>query len=177
MQMLIAGFGGQGVLFLGKVIATVGMLEDKYVTFSPSYGPEMRGGTANCSVCIDEEEIGSPVVNNPKTLIALNTPSYNKFIDLVKENSNVIIDNSLVDISNNNINNNINILSIPATKIATDNNLNGLANIIILGYLLKINKFTSLDSLKNALTKCIPKSKNHMLLPNIKALEIGYNYN
>lgn len=176
MQMLIAGFGGQGVLFLGKIIATVGMLENKNVSWLPSYGPEMRGGTANCSVCVQDDEIGSPVVTSPKLLIALNKPSYDKFINSAYTNAKVLIDTSIVDVSNFDIRDDITIIDIPATKLANQYNLEGLANIIILGYLFKIEKFTSFEILKKSVEKCIPKSKKHLLLPNIKALELGFNY-
>lgn len=176
MKLLIAGFGGQGVLFLGKIIATVGMLENKNVSWLPSYGPEMRGGTANCSVCIQEDDIGSPVITSPKFLIALNKPSYEKFINTTQPNAKVLIDTSLIDISNNDITDDINIIDIPATKLANENKLEGLANIILLGHLLRVEKFTSFDILKTAVEKCIPKNKNHLLKPNLKALELGYNY-
>lgn len=178
MHMLIAGFGGQGVLFLGKIIATVGLLENKQVSWLPSYGPEMRGGTANCSICIQDEEIGSPIVTNPKTLIALNKPSFDKFIKSAKDNANVIIDNSLVlvDITRDCEREDIKVISIPATKLANENKLDGLANMILLGHLLKVEKFTTFEMLKNAVSKCIPNSKQHLLLPNIKALQLGYEY-
>ena len=83
VHMLIAGFGGQGVLFAGKIVAYTGMIEEKQVSWLPSYGPEMRGGTANCSVCIDEKPIGCPIVLEPQTLIVMNRPSYDKFVDAV----------------------------------------------------------------------------------------------
>lgn len=177
MRMLIAGFGGQGVLFLGKVIATVGLIEEKNVSWLPSYGPEMRGGTANCSICIEEEEIASPIVTTPQTLIVLNKPSFDKFINSTQVNSTIFIDNSLIKISTDDvIYRDKNIIGIPVTKLASDNNLKGLANIILLGYLLQKQKFTSFDILKKSLEKCIPKSKNHLILSNIKALNLGFNY-
>lgn len=177
IHMLIAGFGGQGVLFLGKIIATVGLLEDKQVSWLPSYGPEMRGGTANCSICIQDDPIGSPVVTKPKTLIALNKPSFDKFIKSAKQNANVIIDNSLIElVDDGTTREDISIICIPATKLANDHKLDGLANMILLGYLLKVEKFTSLEMLKNAVSKCIPKAKHHLLTPNMRALQLGYEY-
>src|SRR5215469_12700549 len=97
LNMIFAGFGGQGVLFTGKVVSYAGLLDGKEVTWMPSYGPEMRGGTANCSVVISDDPIGSPVVTEPDVLVAMNAPSYDKFINIVKPGGKVIIDSSLID--------------------------------------------------------------------------------
>ena len=94
LHMLLAGFGGQGILFAGKVAAQVGMLKEKQVSWLPSYGPEMRGGTANCSVCIDDAPIGSPIVSEPQTLIVMNAPSFDKFSDKVKPGGMIVLDSS-----------------------------------------------------------------------------------
>ena len=96
--MLIAGFGGQGVLFFGKIVAYTGMIEEKQVSWLPSYGPEMRGGTANCSVGIDDAPIGCPIVLNPDILIAMNRPSYDKFVDAVVPGGKIVIDSNLIDV-------------------------------------------------------------------------------
>lgn len=95
-ETILAGFGGQGILFAGKLLAYLGMNQDKNVSWLPSYGPEMRGGTANCSVCVGDEPIGSPYVTDPDVLIAMNGPSYDKFIDSVKPGGIAIIDSTLV---------------------------------------------------------------------------------
>ncbi len=97
LNMVFAGFGGQGVLFAGKVAAYAGLLENKEISWLPSYGPEMRGGTANCSVCISDEPIGSPLVTAPNVLVAMNLPSLDKFINAVEPGGTVILDSSLID--------------------------------------------------------------------------------
>lgn len=174
INMLFAGFGGQGILFVGKITANAGMIYDKQVSWLPSYGPEMRGGTANCSVCIDDEPISCPLVLEPDILVAMNKPSYNKFENSIVSGGTLVYDSSLIE--KNNQREDINIYSIPATSIADSENLKGLANIIMLGYTLQKTNFLPLDIVKNAIQKSIPKSKEHLLNPNLKALEIGFNY-
>lgn len=174
VSMLVAGFGGQGVLFVGKIIAYTGMIEEKHVSWLPSYGPEMRGGTANCSVCIDDKPIGCPIVLTPQTLVVFNRPSYDKFIDSVLPGGKVFLDSSLIDVECKRTD--IEIYRIPATEIATETELKGLANIISLGYILSKTSFTTYDIILQALEKSIPSSKSHLLEPNKKALEIGLNY-
>jgi 2-oxoglutarate ferredoxin oxidoreductase subunit gamma len=172
VNMLIAGFGGQGVLFFGKIVAYTGMIEEKQVSWLPSYGPEMRGGTANCSVCIDDKPIGCPIVLNPETLIVMNRPSYDKFINDVQPGGKVIYDSTLIDASTDR--KDIEIYAIPATQMANDSGLHGLANIIVLGQVLKATQFTSFEVLCEAIKKCVPAKKAHLLEPNLKALKLGY---
>ena len=174
VNMLIAGFGGQGVLFFGKIVAYTGMIEEKEVSWLPSYGPEMRGGTANCSVCIDDTPIGCPIVLNPETLIVMNRPSYDKFINDVVPGGQVVFDSTLIEVACER--KDIQVHAIPATQLANDNGLHGLANIIVLGQTLKANPFCSFDVLAAALKKCIPAKKAHLLEPNLKALKLGYEY-
>lgn len=174
VNMLIAGFGGQGVLFFGKIVAYTGMIEEKQVSWLPSYGPEMRGGTANCSVCIDDAPIGCPIVLTPDILIAMNRPSYDKFIDAVIPGGNVVIDSNLIDVDCER--DDITLHKIPATKMANENGLHGLSNIIILGQVLKATNFTTFDVLSKAIEKCVPAKKAHLLEPNIKALRLGFEY-
>ena len=97
-EIVLAGFGGQGILFAGKVLAYAGLLDGKEVSWLPSYGPEMRGGTANCSVCVSDEPIGSPLILDPQVLVAMNTPSFEKFINSVKPGGKVFVDYSMVDV-------------------------------------------------------------------------------
>lgn len=174
VNMLIAGFGGQGVLFVGKIVAYTGMIEEKQVSWLPSYGPEMRGGTANCSVCIDEKPIGCPIVLNPETLIVMNRPSYDKFVDAVVPGGKIILDSTLIDVKCDRAD--IEVYHIPATQLANDNDLHGLANIIILGQVLKATGFTSFEVLSQAIGKCVPPKKQHLLEPNIRALKLGFEY-
>lgn len=174
VHMVIAGFGGQGVLFTGKVIANAGMLENKQVSWLPSYGPEMRGGTANCSVCIDTAPIGCPIVLEPETLLAMNRPSYEKFIQDVAAGGTVIYDSSLIEPAT--IREDITTFPIPATAMATESGMQGLSNIILLGQTLKAIQFTEYRMLEKAMEKSIPASKQHLLEPNLKALRMGYEY-
>lgn len=172
-NMVLAGFGGQGILFAGKVIAYGGLNDGKEISWLPSYGPEMRGGTANCSVCISDKTIGSPLVVTPDVLIALNLPSFEKFIDTVKPGGTVIIDSFLI---NKKVDReDVNVFYVPATKLAEENGIKGLANIILVGKLFKETGFCTEEALYKAIEKCVPARKANMLEFNKKALEIGMN--
>ena len=171
-EILLAGFGGQGILFMGKMLAYFGLYENKEVSWLPSYGPEMRGGTCNnCSVCISDDPIGSPLVDTPNTLIVMNTPSYDKFIDSVVPGGTVIIDSTLVDAKCDRTD--INVYYVPATALANEHDMNGMANIILVGKLLKETKFTTMETVKKAMAKVIPPKKAHLIDANIKAIELG----
>ena len=146
LNIVFAGFGGQGILFSGKVAAYAGLIDNKEISWLPSYGPEMRGGTANCSVCISDTPIGSPLVTNPNVLIAMNLPSLD-----------------------------VRVFYVPATKLAEENGLKGLANIILLGKLYKECPFCEEETIEKALLKCIPPKKAAMLDFNKKAIAIGRN--
>ena len=172
-NFLLAGFGGQGILFAGKVIAYTGLIGDKQVSWLPSYGPEMRGGTANCSVCLSEETIGSPLVTEPNGFIAMNLPSFDKFIDSVAEGGVVIVDSSLIEKKTERTD--VKAFYVPATKLAEENGLKGLANIILIGKLFKETGFCELETLYAAVKKCVPAKKAHLIDSNIKALELGMN--
>ena len=171
LNTIIAGFGGQGVLFVGKVIAYAGLIDNQEVSWLPSYGPEMRGGTANCSVCLSDKPIGSPLVTEADALVVMNSPSFDKFIDTVKPGGTVVVDSSLV--SGQTGRTDINIYAIPATQISNDEGLQGLANIILLGKFLRETAFTSEETLEKALGKCVPPSKSHLLEPNMRAIRLG----
>ena len=172
-KIKIAGFGGQGILFMGKVIAGAGLADEKEVSWLPSYGPEMRGGTANCSVCISDEPIGSPLVVKPNVFLAMNRPSFERFIDSVEQDGIVIIDSSLIDekVSRKDVK----AFYVPATELAEENELNGLANMIMLGKLFRETSFCSNQALKGAVEACVPKSKQHLIEYNLKAIGIGEN--
>ncbi len=174
LEMLVAGFGGQGVLFAGKLIAYAAMELEKQVSWLPSYGPEMRGGTANCSVCVDDDVIGCPVVNQPKTLVALNRPSFKKYINDVAPGGLAVIDSSMIPDETNRTD--ITCVRIPAHQMAEENGLHGLANMIMMGCVLKSIPYISMDAVKNSLEHMIPPSKKHLLQPNLKALALGYEY-
>jgi len=173
-NILLAGFGGQGVLFAGKQIALTGMKANKEVSWLPSYGPEMRGGTANCSVIVSDEPIGSPLVTTPDVLICLNLPSYYKFESALQKNGILICDSSLI--TERSARSDIKAYYIPATELADKENLKGMANVIILGHLLKVTGIFDYDFFLESMIGSIPESKKHLAEANKKALDIGYNY-
>ncbi len=174
-QILIAGFGGQGVLFAGKLLAYEGLIEGREVSWLPSYGPEMRGGTANCSVTISDEPIGSPIIANPDILIAMNKPSLDKYINETRVGGQIFYDSSLIegDVAREGVE----IYPIPATKLADEAGIKTLANIIMLGNMIAKNDFVSLDGAKNALSKVVSARHMDLLELNGKALTLGYEYN
>ncbi|MBR2498176.1 MAG: 2-oxoacid:acceptor oxidoreductase family protein [Clostridia bacterium] len=173
-KILIAGFGGQGVLFTGKALAYTGLKQGMEVSWLPSYGPEMRGGTANCSVTLSDMPIGSPIVDKPDVLIAMNLPSLEKFYNDTEKDGYVIFDSSLI--VKNDLRDDIKTVGIPATKLASDNNLSGLANMIILGKVIKETNVLTLEQIKTSLAQMIPAKKAALLENNIKAIELGYNF-
>ena len=173
-KILIAGFGGQGVLFTGKALAYTGLKAGMEVSWLPSYGPEMRGGTANCSVTLSDTPIGSPIVDKPDVLIAMNLPSLEKFYNDTEKNGYVVFDSSLI--VKENVRDDIATIGIPATKLASDNALDGLANMIILGKVIKETNVLTLEQVKNCLAQMVPAKKAELLEKNIKAIELGYNY-
>lgn len=172
--ILFAGFGGQGILFSGKVVAYAGLMEGREVSWLPSYGPEMRGGTANCSVTISDEPIGSPLIINPSILVAMNLPSLEKFINDVKPGGIVVIDSTLINVKVER--DDVKTIYVPATGLADEKGLSGLANMIILGSLLQETNFAKYDSVVAGLKKCVPARKANLIDSNLKAIEIGMNY-
>ncbi|MBO4497342.1 MAG: 2-oxoacid:acceptor oxidoreductase family protein [Lachnospiraceae bacterium] len=171
MNVLLAGFGGQGILFAGKVMAYSGLVDGAEISWLPSYGPEMRGGTCNCSVVLSNDAIGSPLVVNPDVLIAMNKPSLLKFMDNVVSGGTIIVDSSTVDVKVERTD--VTVYYVPATKLADEGGLKGLANMILVGKLFKETGFVSQDSLDKGLLKCIPPKKEAMIESNKKALAIG----
>ena len=173
-QILIAGFGGQGVLFAGKFLAYKGLIEDKQVSWLPSYGPEMRGGTANCSVIIGDEPVGSPIVGEPDCLIAMNLPSLKKYENDVVPGGLILVDSTLI--SEKVERTDVKVCYVPATKLAKDSGFSTLANMILIGKLIKESEDMSFDNTEAALKKVIPARKIDLLGVNLKALETGYNF-
>ena len=174
-QILIAGFGGQGVLFAGKFLANKGMYEKVQVSWLPSYGPEMRGGTANCNVILSDEPIGSPIITVPDVLLAMNLPSLQKYVDTVATGGEIYVDSTLIDEKVKR--NDVKVYYIPATKLAKDSKMDKLANMIMVGALLQNNSELSFDGTKGVLEKLIPPKKAEMLDFNLRAMEIGKDYN
>lgn len=173
LQCIVAGFGGQGSLFAGKVIATAGLAEDREVSWMPSYGPEMRGGTANCSVTLSDAPIGSPLITRPNALIALNQPSYDKFIEQVADGGVVVADTAMVP--NMTERAGVKVIGLPATKLCEDAGIKGLGNIVLIGKLWAETGFCTREALDAAIAKCVPAKKPEKLEQNRQAIEIGIN--
>ncbi len=171
LKAILAGFGGQGVLFAGKVIASAGLIESRELSWLPSYGPEMRGGTANCSVTLSDEPIGSPLVTVPNCLIAMNQPSYDKFCDTVSPGGVIVVDSSMVqdihDVKG------VATYAIEATRLAQDAGLDGLGNIVLVGKLWECFEFCDRKTLDDAIDASVPKSKEWLIDKNKQALQIG----
>lgn len=170
-ETIFAGFGGQGVLFAGKLLAYLGLNQGKEVSWLPSYGPEMRGGTANCSVCLSDNPIGSPYITDPDVLVAMNGPSFDKFINSVKPGGIAIIDRTLV--TKECTRTDIRSFRIPSTALAAENDLPGMANIILVGKLLKETGISVIDAVRPTLEKIIPPKKAALIEANMKALALG----
>ncbi|MBR2496397.1 MAG: 2-oxoacid:acceptor oxidoreductase family protein [Clostridia bacterium] len=173
-QILIAGFGGQGVLFAGKCLAYEGMFDNKNVSWLPSYGPEMRGGTANCSVIISDESVGSPIVSTPDVLIVMNAPSLDKYENATVKNGKIFIDSTLI--SREVVRKDVDAYYIPATKIAQDLGIPTLANMVIVGKMIKETGITTLEKTCEAMKKVVSSRHQDLLQANIKALNAGFNY-
>jgi len=174
-EIIMAGFGGQGIMLAGRLLAQTGMNGGEEVTFMPSYGAEVRGGTANCMVVISDEPVASPLVTTPNTLIAMNKASLNKFAPRIKPNGLLIINSSLID-TEPDIDKSIDILSIPADSIAHELGSGKSANMVAIGaYLQKRNLFSAelaAESLPSVLAK-----RYHKTLPlNTKALQAGVEF-
>ena len=170
-QIIIAGFGGQGLLFSGKVLAYAGMMEGRYLSWLPSYGPEMRGGTANCNVILSDREVGSPIVTRPDILMVMNGPSLDKFEQDVQPGGKIFIDSSLITRKVERTD--VEAYYIPATAMAREMGAPGLANMVLLGALVKATGCVTDDGLDAGLIKVIPARKADMLDINRKALKAG----
>lgn len=173
-QILIAGFGGQGVLFAGKFIAYKGLSENREVSWLPSYGPEMRGGTANCSVILSDEPVGSPIVAKPDVLMAMNLPSFDKYEDSVVPGGAVFVDSTLI--ARKAQRTDIKTFYIPATKMAAEAGTPTLANMIMVGKMMKESGAVSLDGLEETMKKFVPAKHANLIEANMNAIMAGYNY-
>lgn len=173
-EVIIAGFGGQGVLFAGQLLSYTAMDEGKAVTWIPSYGPEMRGGTANCTVVVSDEEIGSPFVKNPSAVLAMNLPSLDKFEDLVQEGGVLVVNASMVDRPVKR--DDITVVSIPANDIAEALGSKRSVNMVMLGALLGNMDLLSLDAVEAALEAHLPERHKRFLEGNKQALRKGASY-
>ncbi|MEN6313640.1 MAG: 2-oxoacid:acceptor oxidoreductase family protein [Clostridiaceae bacterium] len=173
-EIIFSGFGGQGIQAAGKLIAYAGMLEDKFVSFLPSYGPEMRGGTSNCHVIVSDEPIGSPILNSATALMAMNRPSLDKFESYVVPGGIILLDSSLVN--RRPVRTDVKVFEIPATKIASDMGNLAYSNIIMLGKLLAETSVVSSEYFEKGLRKVLPEKKHNLIPEEMKALEMGMKY-
>ena len=173
-QILIAGFGGQGVLFAGKFLAYKGLVQDKQISWLPSYGPEMRGGTANCSVIISDTPVGSPIITTPDVLVAMNLPSLQKFVDTVVPGGKIFVDSTLIDAKVER--SDVEVFYIPATQLAKDAGFSTLANMILTGKVLKETDALTFEGNRETLESFIPAKKASLIDINCQALQTGYDY-
>ncbi|MEW6587024.1 MAG: 2-oxoacid:acceptor oxidoreductase family protein [Nitrospirota bacterium] len=173
-RIIIGGFGGQGVLFFGKMLAYAGMLEGREVTWFPSYGAEVRGGTANCTVIVSDELIGSPVVNNPDALVVMNDASLEKFQPLLKRDGLLFYDSSLI--RDPLLRTDIQVVGVPATEIANRIGNTKSANMVLLGSFIAKTRFLKGDSLLEAVESSVPESRRKIIEQNKKAIHRGIEY-
>jgi 2-oxoglutarate ferredoxin oxidoreductase subunit gamma len=173
-EIVIAGFGGQGVLFAGQVLAYAAMDNGKEVTWIPSYGPEMRGGTANCTVIIADEEIGSPMVRHPQALIAMNLPSLDKYESVVVENGSLIVNTSLIErpVQRDDLQS----VLIPANEIAESLGDKRMTNIVMVGALLAEVPVLPIEAIESALQDHLPERHKKLLPLNYQALREGAEF-
>ena len=173
-QILIAGFGGQGILFAGKFLAYKGLMEEQQVSWLPSYGPEMRGGTANCNVILSDVPVGSPIITEPDVLIAMNLPSLQKYVDTVVPGGQIYVDSSLI--AEKVTRTDVQVFYIPATQMAKDAQIATLANMIITGHLLENHPELSFEGTEAVVSKLVPPKKAALVELNMKALNMGKEY-
>ncbi len=173
-QILIAGFGGQGILFAGKFLAYQGLMEGKEISWLPSYGPEMRGGTANCSVIVADTPVGSPIVSNPDILAVMNLPSLDKYEDAAVSGAKVFVDSTLIE--RKLARTDVTAYYVPATGMAREAGIPTLANMILIGKLIKETGVVSFGDIRRGLEKVVSARHADLLELNLKALEAGYSY-
>ncbi|MDR0288238.1 MAG: 2-oxoacid:acceptor oxidoreductase family protein [Clostridiales bacterium] len=173
-EVIIAGFGGQGILSMGRMLAYAGLHDGKSVSWLPSYGPEMRGGTANCNVIISETEVGSPIISKATALIVMNQPSLEKFEKNVIPGGIIISDSDLVPVKTNRTD--VSHYEIPATKIAYEMGNSTYAGIILLGKLIGETKAVSESNFEEALKSVLPQKYYHMIPDEMVALKKGISF-
>jgi len=173
-EIIIAGFGGQGILSMGRMIAYAGLHEGKNVSWLPSYGPEMRGGTANCSIVVSDDTVSSPIINSCNSLIVMNGPSLDKFESFVVPNGLIISDSSLVLRATSRTD--VTHIQIPATKLAIDAGNKTFAGVILLGCLFARTNVVKAESFEIALKNILSKNKHHLIPEEMKILQIGMSY-
>ena len=173
-KLFFAGSGGQGVLTMGQMVTYAAMYADMNATWLPSYGPEMRGGTASCSVIVSDTPVGSPIVSNPDILVAMNLPSLDRFESKVTPGGMIFADSTLIERKVER--DDVKVFYIPATKMASDEKLGNLANMIIVGKLLKETGDYTEEDIRAALDKVIPAKRANMKDVNFKAIRMGAEF-
>lgn len=173
-RIIVAGFGGQGVMMIGKLLAHSGMMENRNVSWLPSYGPEMRGGTANCNVIISENIIGAPVVTKASCVIAMNLPSLDKFEKDVNAGGRLLMNSSLID--RKSTRDDVNVFEIPVNDIANRQGSLKVANVVMLGAYIALAHVVKGETIFEAIKEVLGKSKRHLLDINIKALNEGMKF-
>ena len=173
-ETIMAGFGGQGLLFSGKVLAHAALIENKELSWLPSYGPEMRGGTCNCSVIVSDDPVGSPIISHPNILMVMNEPSLDKFEDTVAPGGTIFVDSSLI--SRKVRRTDVEVVYIPATQMATEMQATSLANMIILGAIVQKLQCVKPETITEALKETISARKASLLDLNLKAVAEGETF-
>jgi 2-oxoglutarate ferredoxin oxidoreductase subunit gamma len=174
IRTIFSGFGGQGVLSMGYTVANAGMLEGRHVTYLPSYGVEVRGGTANCTVVVSDEEIASPVASDPEFVVAMNQPSFIRFQSVIPSGGLICVNSSMVDTSA--ARGDIEVIAIPTSELAEELGTVKVANMVMLGALIKASNIVSFDFLLEHLTEVLGEGKAKMMKLNKAGLQRGYDY-
>jgi 2-oxoglutarate ferredoxin oxidoreductase subunit gamma len=174
IKTIFSGFGGQGVLSMGYTVANAAMYEGKYVTYFPSYGVEVRGGTANCTVVVSDEEIASPVASEPDFVVAMNQPSFARFQSILQSGGLICVNSSIVDISS--ARHDIEVLAVPTSKLAEQVGSVKVANMIMLGAFIRASSIISFDAMIKNLAHILGEGKGSLIKLNRQALELGFNF-
>jgi 2-oxoglutarate ferredoxin oxidoreductase subunit gamma len=170
-RILIAGFGGQGVLLMGNLLCHAGMDEGKNVSWLPSYGPEMRGGTASCSVTLSDDEIGSPIATNPAICVVMNQPSFDKYLPAVQKGGKLFVNSSLIKMRKTR--EDIEIYEVPTTEIAQEAGNMRTINMAMLGAVVAVTGVVAQKSVMQALEEAFGERRKNLLPVNEKAMELG----
>ena len=174
IRTIFSGFGGQGVLSMGYTVANTAMLEGKYVTYLPSYGVEVRGGTANCTVVVSNEEIASPVASEPEFVLAMNQPSFLRFQSILQSGGLICVNSSIVNTSN--ARGDIEVVAVPTTELAEKLGTIKVANMIMLGAFIKASNIVSFDFLMKHMAEILGEGKSKLTKINREALQLGFDY-
>ncbi len=170
-EIIVSGFGGQGALFAGQLIAYAALAEERHVTWIPSYGPEMRGGTANCTVIVSDEEIGSPLVRRPTAAIVLNPPSFERYAPLIQKGGALFVNSSLISAKTSRTD--MRIIAIPANDIATEVGAAQMANVVLVGALVAVTGAVRIETLDRVLEEHVSARHRDKLEANKLALRRG----